>query len=176
MKSHHDTLCILKLEKRGYERIMQKLEVLEVLIEENVSGSVRPVEVVANAPVGMLVPALVEELQLPQVDAQGKRRMYMLRDANNGSILPENQSLLTSGVVQGARLTLDTYATDGSIPIMDVGVGGMQNQRVGPAFYASETMADVNGLAPIEGFPAQQSQLWQPARKKRSWTRRAFLA
>lgn len=42
---------------------MQKLE---IFIEENSRGSIRPVEIVADAPVAALVPALVEELHLPQ--------------------------------------------------------------------------------------------------------------
>ena len=47
---------------------MQKLE---VLIEENAFGGARPVEVIADAPVSMLVPALVEELNLPKTDLFG---------------------------------------------------------------------------------------------------------
>src|SRR5581483_7517429 len=91
------------------------MQTLEVLIEENAFGSVRPVEVVADAPVSALVPALVEELKLPQTDLFGKKLVYMLRQSDGGRIIPENTTLIASGVQPGTRLALDSYVLDGSV-------------------------------------------------------------
>ena len=44
------------------------MQTLEVLVEENTSGAARPLEVVADVPVSALIPALVDELHLPQTD------------------------------------------------------------------------------------------------------------
>lgn len=139
---------------------MQKLE---VLIEENVSGSVRSVEVVASAPVGALVPALVEELQLPQMDAQGKPLIYALRHAAAGTVLPDTATLLASGVAPGERLTLDSYVATGSVPTQNV---------ADPQFYASQTMADFRALPTFDTNAITNV----PATTKRGrTTRRAFL-
>ncbi len=98
---------------------MQKLE---VLIEENAFGSVHPMEVVADAPVSALVPALVEELKLPRTDLYGKKLTYQLRNAigtpeePGGHILPYNSTLIASGVVKGSRLALDPYILEESGP------------------------------------------------------------
>lgn len=150
---------------------MQKLQVLEVLIEESLFGSVRPVEVVASAPVGALVPALVEELHLPQTDARGKQRVYMLRSVHNGSILPDSRSLLASGVTQGARLALDSYVVDGSVAMM--AGDSTQNYLTDPQFHASETLVDFNKLSKDTDVHVQS--VAQPVVRNRRWTRRAFL-
>jgi len=91
---------------------MQKLE---VVIVENASGSVRSVEVVADAPISALVPALVEELHLPKTDLFGKRLVYMLRRSPQGHILSEHTTLLESGVRAGEKLSLDAYVLSGSV-------------------------------------------------------------
>lgn len=144
---------------------MQKLE---VYIEENVHGSVRPVEIVADAPVAVLVPALVEELQLPQADALGKPLVYMLRYALNGKILPEQKTLLAAGVQQGAQLVLDSYIVDGSVATM------MEKKTAYAApdafFHSSDTANDGTGL-PTVGNLSKTS-----ARDRGRVTRRAFLA
>ncbi len=151
---------------------MQKLEVLiEVLIEENSHGSMRPVEVVADAPVAALIPALVEELQLPQTDHLGNKLVYMLRYASGGRILPEYSTLLAAGVEQGARLSLDSYVVDGSVATL------MRNAHQSPSpdilLHSSETLADANGLPIIGQTPGLLPAYVQP--KKHTWTRRSFL-
>lgn len=148
---------------------MQKLE---VLIEENAFGSVRPVEVVADAPLAALVPALVEELQLPQTDLFGKKLVYMLRQASGGPILPENTTLEASGIAPGTRLSLDSYVVDGSVAAL------MSNKPPlslpDSTLYSSATMGDGEAFALPQ---ARQTSSLLPAyrKKKRRWTRRAVL-
>ena len=148
---------------------MQKLE---VLIEDNAFGSVRPVEVVADAPVGALVPALVEELKLPETDLFGKRLVYMLRHASGGRILPENSTLLASGVEPGTRLALDSYVLDGSV------ASPAQSEPVpvspDPVLHSSVTIADVDVFGPLN-VKNMSASLPQVEKKKRKWPRRAFL-
>ncbi len=111
---------------------MQKIE---ILIEENAFGSVRSVEIVADAPVGALVPALVEELKLPQTDLFGKQLVYMLRQASGGRILPENTTLVASGIEPGTRLALDSYVIDGSVATL---LSNVPQQSL----HSSRTIAD----------------------------------
>ncbi len=148
---------------------MQKLE---VLIEENAFGSVRPVEVVADAPVGALVPALVAELKLPQTDLFGKKLVYMLRHSAGGRILPENSTLLASGVGPGARLALDSYVLDGSVATL------VQNSPptagLDPGLHSSATLADADSFAPLN-VRNTTGNLPSLAEKRRKWPRRAFL-
>jgi len=94
------------------------MQVLEILLEENALGSVRPVEVVANVPVSLLVPALVEELNLPQTDSYGRQLAYRLCSAFEGRVfvLPEDKSLGASGIQPGAKLALDCYLVNGFMP------------------------------------------------------------
>ena len=161
---------------------MQKLE---VLIEENSFGSVRPVEVIADVPVGALVPALVEELKLPETDLFGRKLVYMLRHASGGRILPENTTLIASGVEPGARLALDSYVLDGSAAML------VQNGRVqpDPVLHSSVTIADAGGFAPLNVAPFStvpvnaapfyskntSGSLSPLKKKKRRWSRRAFM-
>jgi WD domain, G-beta repeat len=150
---------------------MQKLE---VLIEENASGSVRPVEVIADAPVGALVPALVEELRLPETDPFGKKLIYMLRHSSGGQILPANTTLLASGVGPGARLALDAY-----VPLSSNGATPVQNGRVqpDPVLHSAVTIADAQGFAPLAPFDTRQTSDALPLteKKNRRWSRRAFV-
>jgi len=143
---------------------MQKLE---VYIEENVHGSIRPVEIVADAPVAALVPALVEELKLPRADVFGKPLVYMLRYASNGRILPEQKTLLASGVEQGTQLVLDLYVVDGSLTMTMERTNAQANPGV--LFHSSDTAND------DAGFPALRS-MSSSAQGKRRITRRTFLA
>jgi len=144
---------------------MQKLEIF--IIEESAQGSVRPVEIVADAPVAALVPALVEELHLPPVDSFGKKLMYMLRHASNGRILPEHFTLLAAGVVQGERLMLDSYVMNGSV------AAPMKTTLASPdiLFHSSTTADDETALPTVARTPG----LLGPKRKKHVVTRRAFL-
>ncbi len=147
---------------------MQKLE---VIIEENAHGSVRPVEIVADAPVSALVPALVEELKLPQTDLFGKPLVYMLRYAPNGRILSEQATLLASGVSQGTRLMLDSYVVDGS-------VATLMRKTQGPAtvdalFHSSDTANDGTGIPQVG---RTSGLLSHSVPGKKSVTRRTVLA
>ncbi len=149
---------------------MQKLE---VFIEENTSGSVRPVEVVASATVGALVPALVEELQLPQTDMRGKPLVYLLRHAVDGTVLADGATLQASGVAPGEHLALDSYAIEASANTM-IADRPTQYQGDDPQFYASATMADFGALpshsmsSTVNGPPKVQ--------KGHARSRRTFLA
>src|SRR5439155_2392258 len=106
------------------------------LIEENAFGSVRSVEVAATAPVAALVPALVSELKLPQTDLFGKQLVYVLCEAVEGRILPEQSTLLAAGIKPGTRLALDSYVIDGSVAAVmgnaqAWGTQGVERGRVG---------------------------------------------
>jgi hypothetical protein len=83
------------------------MQTVQILIEENAYGLVRPMEVVATAPVAALVPAIVEELKLPQTDLFGNKLVYILRYHSGGPVIPENKSLEASGVDPGTKLTLE---------------------------------------------------------------------
>ncbi|GAC1430884.1 MAG: hypothetical protein NVS4B1_04780 [Ktedonobacteraceae bacterium] len=145
---------------------MQKLE---IFIEESAHGSIRPVEIVADAPVAALVPALVAELHLPQVDSYGKKLVYMLRYTANGRVLSEQSTLLASGVVQGERLTLDSYAVNGSVAVLM----NMRQLSSTPdiLFHSSITANDETALPTV----ARTSGLLESKRKKHSVSRRSFL-
>ncbi len=145
---------------------MQKLE---ILIVENARGSVRPVEVVADAPVAMLVPALVEELHLPQLDQLGGKLVYMLRHTSNGRVLAEQSTLLTSGVRQGERLALDSYVINGSVSTL---MHNMQSTSTQDILFHSSTTADDEAALPTV---ARTSGLLEPKREKHPMTRRTFL-
>jgi hypothetical protein len=151
---------------------------LEVLVEEHALGSVRPVEVVADVTVGALIPALVEEFQLPQTDLFGKKLVYTLRSASAGYVLPDNTTLLASGVGPGTRLALDAYVLDDARGGLASPLPVTQSKPLSPAvadsaFHSSVTIADPDQFVLRErqhlsdSLPAQK--------KKRSLTRRAFL-
>ncbi len=147
------------------------MQTVQILIEENAYGAVRPMEVAATAPVSALVPAIVEELKLPQTDLFGNKLVYLLRYPSGGPVLPDDWSLKASGVDSGARLALDSYTMEGSVATL------MQDRQAHtqPSFYSAQTIADSMSL-PASGkdtsgsFPAVGQR-----RKRRRWTRRAFL-
>jgi len=147
------------------------LQTVQILIEENAYGAVRPMEVAATAPISALVPAIVEELKLPQKDLFGNKLVYMLRYPSGGPILPEDKSLEASGIDPGAKLALDSYVIDGSVAPLFQG----KQAHAQPSFYSSQTMADVESF-PVLGkdtsasFPAVGQK-----KKNRRLTRRAFL-
>ena len=147
------------------------MQVLEILLEENFLGSVRPVEVVANVPVSLLVPALVEELNLPQTDSYGRQLAYRLCSAFEGRVfvLPEDKSLGASGIQPGAKLALDCYLVSGFMP------SRMPNDQEGydRSFYSSMTLTDYNNLPALD---KHTSALMPSIKKKgRRLTRRAFI-
>jgi WD40 repeat protein len=128
-------------------------------------------EVVANAPVAALVPAIVEELKLPQTDLFGNKLVYVLRYPSGGPILQEYKSLTESGIDPGTRLTLDSYVMEGTVATI------FKNEaaHAQSSFYSSQTMADVErfptfGKDTSASFPVVGSR-----RKSHRWTRRAFL-
>jgi hypothetical protein len=147
------------------------LQTVQILLEENAYGAVRPIEVVATAPISALVPAIVEELKLPQTDLFGNKLVYILRYPSGGPILPENKSLEASGIDTGAKLALDSYVMEGTVATLFQS----DQAHAQPAFYTSQTMADVESFPELgkdtsASFPAVGKQ-----RKDRRWTRRAFL-
>jgi hypothetical protein len=147
------------------------LQKVQILIEENAYGAVRPMEVVATAPVAALVPAIVEELKLPQTDLFGNKLVYILRHHSGGPVLPENKSLEASGVDPGAKLTLDSYVMDGSVATF------FQSEpaHAQPSFYSSLTMTDVESFPVLGKDTSASFPVVGKNRKNRRWTRRAFL-
>ena len=145
------------------------MQMVEILIEENALGAVRAMEVAAQTSVAELVPALVKELGLPRTDLFGNQLVYMLRHASGGPVLPDDKNLTACGIAPGARLALDSYVIEGSVAAL---MGG-NSVYSAPDFHSSPTLADTDSFLPVDKntsgtFPAIK-------RKKRSWTRRAFL-
>jgi len=147
------------------------LQKVQILIEENAYGAVRPMEVVATAPVSALVTAIVEELKLPQIDLFGNKLVYILRYPSGGPVIPDNKSLEASGVDTGTKLTLDSYVMDGSVATM------FQNEPVHAqtSFYSSLTMTDVESFPVLGKDTSASFPIVGKNRKNRRWTRRAFL-
>ena len=147
------------------------MQTVQILIEENAYGAVRPMEVVATAPIAALVPAIVEELQLPQTDLFGNKLVYILRYHSGGPVLPENKSLVASVVDPGAKLTLDSYVMDGSVTTMFPG----EQAHAKPSFYSSQTMTDVESF-PVFGKNTSASlPVVRQRKKNHRRTRRTFL-
>ena len=147
------------------------MQTVQILIEENAYGAVRPMEVVATAPVAALVPAIVEELKLPQTDLFGNKLVYVLRYHSGGPVLPENKSLEASGVDPGAKLTLDSYVMDGSVATL------FQSEpaHAQHSFYSSQTMTDVESFPELGKDTSASFPVVGHKKKNRRWTRRAFL-
>lgn len=154
---------------------MQKLE---VLIEENAFGSVRPVEVVADAPISALIPALVEEFKLPQTDLFGQNLTYVLRrTSEGGKPIPVSSTLLASGIVPGELLALDSNAPGENAWAM---VGDQQihtpapNINNDPTVHSSATMTDFSSPFP-SSVNAQSTASQSALSQQRKPSRRAFL-
>jgi hypothetical protein len=128
-------------------------------------------EVVATAPVSSLVPAIVEELKLPQTDLFGNKLVYILRYHSGGPVLPENKSLKASGVDPGAKLTLDSYVMDGSVATLYQS----EPARAQPTFYSSQTMTDVESFPMFGKDTSASFPVVGQRRRSHRWTRRAFL-
>ena len=147
------------------------MQTVQILIEENAYGAVRPMELVATAPVAALVPAIVEELKLPLTDLFGNKLVYILRYHSGGPALQENKSLEASGVDPGAKLTLDSYAMDGSVAILFQS----ESAHAQPSFYSSQTMTDVESFPAFEKDTSASLPVLGQKKKNHRWTRRAFL-
>ena len=148
------------------------MRTLEILIEQTVPGDVRPMELAASAPVCALVPAIVDELQLPRSDLLGNPLVYVLRYAPSGPMLPDDTSLLAAGIQPGTKLMLDSYVLDGSVATL---MQGRQKQAPRQsAFYASDTLAD-SAAFPALDMHTSGSLRAVPNHKKNRRSRRAFL-
>jgi WD40 repeat protein len=128
-------------------------------------------EVVATVPVSALVPAIVEELKLPQTDLFGNKLVYILRYHSGGSVLPENKSLEASGVEPGAKLTLDSYVMDGSVATLYKS----EAAHAQSSFYSSQTMTDVESFPMFGKDTSASIPVVGQRRRSHRWTRRAFL-
>jgi len=147
------------------------LQTLDILIEENAYGAVRPMEVAATAPVSALVPAIVEELKLPRTDLFGNKLIYMLRYPSGGPVLHEDRSLMAAGVNSGAKLALDSFVMEGSVATLMYD----QQVRVQPSFYSSQTIADAESFPVLGKDTSALLPTVGKKRKQHHWTRRAFL-
>ncbi|HEU5228787.1 MAG TPA: EsaB/YukD family protein [Ktedonobacteraceae bacterium] len=148
---------------------------LEVLIEENALGAVRPVEVVADAPISALVTALVKELKLPQADLFGKELVYTLRQSTGGPMLPGNTSLQQSGIVSGEKLVLDSYVLDDAVTLR---ASGQQHFASDSPLHSSPTIADSDlftAVGPVGRGSMSSANMPPVAKPERKWGRRAFL-
>ena len=129
-------------------------------------------ELAAQAPVSALVPAIVDELQLPRRDLLGNPLVYVLRYAPAGPVLPDDQSLLAVGIQSGAKLMLDSYVLDGSVATL---MQSRPSQGLHqPTFYASDTLADSTAFPALD-MHTSGSLRAVPRQKKTRHSRRAFL-
>jgi WD domain, G-beta repeat len=129
-------------------------------------------ELAAHAPVSALVPAIVDELQLPRSDLLGNPLVYVLRYGPAGPVLPDDKTLLAAGIQSGTKLMLDSYVLDGSVATL---MQGRRSQGLHqPAFYASETQADAAAFPALD-IHTSGSLRTVPRRKKNRHSRRAFL-
>ncbi|HEY0754085.1 MAG TPA: hypothetical protein VGD98_09005 [Ktedonobacteraceae bacterium] len=146
----------------------------KIYIEESALNEPQPMEVSPDAPVSRLVPALVEELQLPRTDLFGNRLIYFLRHADDGRVLPDHFSLRSAGIIDEDSLSLESYIADGAAVLA---TPSTQSGGQAPAFYANQTMIDGRafdtqgaGLPPLPPTPPL------PTRRRRGrWSRRALL-
>ena len=144
------------------------MQTFKVLVEENAFGAVRLMELPADAPVSTLVPTLVEELNLPKTDLFGNQLVYMLRNASGGSILPNEKSLATSGIAPNTKLALDSFVTSSSVATLT----GNEDSRLDSTLYSDATLSDGASLPAVH---KNTSGSFPVVKKKRRWTRRAFL-
>jgi hypothetical protein len=150
----------------------------KVYIEESALNEPQPMEVSPDAPVSRLVPALVEELQLPRTDLFGNRLVYFLRHTDDGRVLPDHFSLRTAGIADEDCLSLESYVAEGAAVLATP-----SRLPTGQAatFYADQTIADATAFAGAKGEvgpPLAPSPLppQRPFRRNgRRWTRRALL-
>jgi len=150
----------------------ENVRTLEILIEQTVPGEARPMELAAHAPVSALVPAIVDELQLPRTDLLGNPLVYVLRYAPAGPVLPDDKSLVGAGIHSGTKLALDSYVLDGSVATLMQNRQGQGSRQ--SAFYASDTLADSTAFPALD-VHTSGSLYAVPRKKHKRWSRRAFL-
>jgi WD40 repeat protein len=115
---------------------------LEIIVEEGVYGSMYPVEISSDAPIASLVPALVKELHLPQVDASGNQLEYHLRLRDSQQELPPDLSLGAAGVKPGTCLSLQ-------LAVASAGAVRPQRGRPQPsALHSDVTLVDLAATGP----------------------------
>lgn len=116
----------------------------KVYIEESALTHPQPMEISPDAPVSKLVPALVDELQLPRTDLFGNRLVYFLRHSEDGRVLPDHFSLRAAGIQQEDCLALESYVAEGAAVLSTPA-----EQAAGQAasFYTGQTIADAGVLA-----------------------------
>ncbi|HEX4203304.1 MAG TPA: EsaB/YukD family protein [Ktedonobacteraceae bacterium] len=151
---------------------MQKLD---IFIEENALGSVCPVEIVSDAPISTLIPALVETLKLPQTDLFGRKLSYQLRCAIDGRVLPDHQTLRASGIGPGERLTLEAYDPEGANWGITTGDLGQTINLPDPAMHSAITQSDADEFAALSPNGATIAQSPAVDSRKGNVTRRALL-
>ncbi|WP_376793675.1 EsaB/YukD family protein [Thermogemmatispora sp.] len=122
---------------------------LEVIIEDSLSGLRYPVEVSGDAPLWSLVPALVKVLRLPQEDSAGNRLSYRLSRAQSGSELPRELSLEAAGVKAGECLRLQPYVVK---PIAG------RRVPVEDGLHDAVTLTDATALPALEVEEARTSK------------------
>lgn len=145
----------------------------KVYIEESALTEPQPMEVSPDAPVARLVPALVEELQLPKTDLFGNRLVYFLRHAEDGRVLPEHFSLRTAGIADEDCLSLESYIADGASVLANPATQAAGQQA---GFYADQTMIDASAFsASNNALPPLPPPQISPRRRGRPWSRRALL-
>src|SRR5437879_29029 len=116
------------------------MPMFKVYIEESALTEPQPMEVSPDAPVSKLVPALVDELQLPRTDLFGNRLVYFLRHAEDGRVLPDHFSLRTAGIADEDCLSLESYIANGASVL--AASPAVQSAGQSAGFYADQTMID----------------------------------
>jgi hypothetical protein len=134
-------------------------------------------EVSPDAPVSRLVPALVDELQLPRTDLFGNRLVYFLRHTDDGRVLPDHFSLRSAGIADEDCLSLESYIAEGAAVLA---TPSTQSASQAATFYADQTIADANAFANRENaglppLPPSPDPGVPVRRGRRRWTRRALL-
>nr|BBH95606.1 hypothetical protein KTA_38050 [Thermogemmatispora argillosa] len=131
---------------------------LEVVVEDALSGLRYPVEVAGDAPLWSLVPALVKVLRLPQEDSAGNRLSYRLCLAEGGRELPRELSLEAAGIKAGACLQLRPYV---------VGAGASGRVPVADGLHDAVTLADGAALPAVGAAEAAAGDLGQRGKGSR---------
>lgn len=117
----------------------------KIYIEENAFDTPQPVEVSPDSPIADLLPALVEELQLPLADLSGNRLVYFLRYPLDGRVLPGHFSLRSAGIHSEDHLSLEAYKDESTAVLAARAQASRAAARSG-TFYADQTIADAGAF------------------------------